>query len=460
MRYLILLFVIPLVSQSDTVRGQVCTAQNIIGQDEGCCKTPMLSCNQVTPGGESCCIARNTNTNLAEGDKCKYNTNTNTCVTKKDLTCLVDIDTNKIKNKCELTNGIYRHGDTLSGACESGYTGSCSYTCNYGEIKKVSNTCTPSPSDCPDNVPQNYITGGGNYCNRLGKLLRHRNKNTAEKQQCCNSKANCRWVGACYTACPATTKDKCVLPKTGGGAFAQGTCFNTNGRCRYYCTNATRWTIASNLTPPGYNTCGYGSPCSVTNSKINDCGNLNGTGTVHGGLIRGTNASGGECVYQCNNGTWEVSSNTVLAERPCQETKQDNCVLGKAIHNDFSGECYNQGCIEHIGSLSLTDISNYSIILIQGPDFTWRNSCTNKYYSGSCRYKCNNGNWERKTNNCSLTTVTPCPRSKIGNCKTLPKTSVYGTYEIGCINGYSGNAKFTCNTQGTWVTKENNCVRL
>ena len=467
MRYLILLLVvIPLVSQSDTVRGQTCTEIDLKKADQGCCRTQMLSCEDLIVSGEqyptdkktACCNARNTNTNIAEGDKCKYNTNDSTCFTLKKIPCVVDNE-NKIQDNCSLKNGLYLNGATIPGACEVGYTGSCSYTCKYGVIKKTTNSCQVY-SECPDSVPKNFITGVGNYCNRLGKLLRHRHKTTAEKTQCCNSKSKCRWVGACYTSCPATTKNRCVLQKTGATTFAQGTCFNTSGRCRYYCTNDLRWTLAENLSPHGYNTCGHGSSCHVTNGKISDCGNLNGTGTGHGGLIRGTNASGGECVYQCNNGTWEVSSNIVLRDRPCKRTDKDNCVLSRASHNDFSGECYNRGCIEQIGSLSVTDISNYSIILIQGPDFTWRNSCTNKYYSGSCRYKCDNGNWVQQTNNCTLTTVTPCPRSTIGNCKTLPKTSVYGTYEIGCINGYSGNAKFTCNTQGTWVTKENNCVRL
>lgn len=68
------------------------------------------------------------------------------------------------KSHCVLPGGT-PSGSRVSGSCESGYTGSCSYTCSSGTWGNPSdNSCTPPGSANFTNSPSCFIAAGANSC--------------------------------------------------------------------------------------------------------------------------------------------------------------------------------------------------------------------------------------------------------------------------------------------------------
>ena len=344
MRYLILLlFVIPLVSQSATVRGQVCTAQNIIDQDEGCCKTLMLSCSQLTPGGESCCIARNTPQAQA-ANKCSFNNGScgifNSCPV--DRSC-----PDRTTQSCCNERAWCKWNSTTSKCAGCPYTLTCNVRHNQSCCERDSdclwnNSASTKCQSCPSTNSCSARTTQG-CCERKTQCQWNSATNScgircpdsysdcyslrSKGASCCNSKPQCIWEtasnsygGVCYGACLDKTndpKDGCMLPKTKFGNWANGICSGSTSTCRYQCSNATRWVSA------GASLCPSGRSCVVTGGNINGCSNLNGTGTVHGGVIRGCK-DGTHCAYSCSNGEW-VTATPLSGSCSNEDSATDNC---------------------------------------------------------------------------------------------------------------------------------------
>ena len=270
MRYLILLvFVIPLASQSATVRGQTCTVTDLENADPGCCASTMYMCSDLTVSGQSdsdkksCC---NANT------QCKWVTNKagvpsnvqNTCQPKNNINC-----TAQTINKCTITTGTYTHNTIASSKdtpktanCTSGSSGDCSYKC-YGGVWHT------------------YTSGiyTGNQCR---------------------------------TQCNGTTIDHCTLQVATSGT--QGACeTGYTSSCRYVCSNSN-WIKVYNHCRKDRHFCRNISPSTA------HCGSgflsFRGIGET---ITRDcTTGYQGECTFRCNsNKRFSVLSHNCGQQRKC-----------------------------------------------------------------------------------------------------------------------------------------------
>ena len=289
-----------------------------------------------------------------------------------------DLDGNTCKRKCVAATesdlnsegGVVRSRDCimdarnhgyLSGRCSSTYTGSCSYRCNDGDWDLSDNTCK-----------RKCVAATESDLNSEGSVVRCKMdaRNHGKKSGEC---ATAGYLGGCKYKCNDGTWDSvanntcsppndcnpseifgCSLSSASHGAPpTRGTCASTHvGSCSYRCVDGTWEEDESG------GVCEQASKCFAT--KKNNCSLSD---TAHGNLQVGTCIAGytGNCLYECNNATWQWDTNTCRAvPRRCPaETKSDLfCKLEASGQGGFSGKC-EEG------------------------------------YVGECRHECNNGTWER-----------------------------------------------------------------
>ena len=241
MRYLILLlFISPLLSKSTQVvhqnqPGEVCSDNDLRGNNQACCTNSMLSCGSIN---YSACCGTHPN--------CGWHASS--CLGTNDI-CKVT-NSNKTQGTCILNTGSYSSAntppDTIPGQCQSGYTGSCSYTCTEGSPRPRSNTC---------------------------------------RRQC-------------YGA----TINHCTLATTTQGNRQTGTCsanYQGSGTaCRYDCQSTGTWSA--------HTTCTRSNGCDE-NANHNNCVLGQAMSTASSGTCR--SGYTGSCSYRCNNGSWGLVSN-------------------------------------------------------------------------------------------------------------------------------------------------------
>ena len=430
MKYLFIYFIfIPWVSQSATVRGQVCTNQDIINQDPGCCKSPMLSCSQLTPGNQSCCDLHPNCHWLSAGS------NANSCLAITQ-SCTVDdsiYNTKKTQDSCELTKRNYANTEIMEGTCKSGYTGNCAYTCKSGVIEDRSNTCK---ADCSAGIH--------------------------------TETPNCRMPSANHHATNKTS----------------GTCINGYvGDCSYRCNNGT-WTN-------GTNTCTeVNSGCPVL-PRYKGCPAIpatQDTGWVEVDCLPGySSVSNDKCRRFCTkSGGWHVGNNCY---RTCPAQTIDHCILPETKHTSYIamgyGRCqdgYKRPNVSHtlerkcfyrcsavLGkyvtdmqelcqkdnerSCKAKTVSNCKL-LIASHNSTRNGSCVGEY-SGSCSYRCNNSNWTAVTNECKRRCSGTHDTAK---CPSITRLNHNSTQSRSCNFSYSGSCTYTCN-DGTLGGSSSNCKR-
>ena len=341
MRYLILLvFVIPLASQSATVRGQTCTVTDLENADPGCCASTMYMCSDLTVSGQSssnkisCCNA-NTQCKWVTG---KYPTlsNQNTCQPNNDIRC-----TAQTIDNCKITEGA-NHGDILSSTgnktrCADNYTGSCSYECYGGTWHEADNQCKEK---CSSETKNNCSLTASNHNQTSGSCA-----SSYPNGSCSYTCKDGTWAtpstnncSATPVRCDATTKSNCVLPEaTNGGA---GSCeIGYRMSCRYICTNGN-WVEAYNMCRKNNNYCRNVSPSTP------HCGGGSlGSRGIGDTIKRDCTANyqaGGKCTFRCNaNKKFSVLSHTCVKKPHCPATNfyytyngfQYRCPLPEVLSN-------------------------------------------------------------------------------------------------------------------------------
>ena len=249
-------------------------------------------------------------TNTCTGSTCE-----DTCGNIHDGTknCALDCGSDTIAN-CDV---FAKSNGGTSGTCDAaaGYTGTCSYTCISGswDIPNGTNNCA-LPVDCT--TP---ITTAG--C-KLSSTLNGGTSGTCDAASgytgtcsytCNNGTFGIPSTNDCVTpdGCAATTinegtTSECVLPFGSNGLQNIGTCSTGYGECYSTCTNGTWGT-------PSTNTCREESGCSEL--QTDNCyfaAVPSGSGGAGGTCPIGYT---GFCQAICSDGTWtDIQDNCIKSE--------------------------------------------------------------------------------------------------------------------------------------------------
>lgn len=239
---------------------------------------------------------------------------------------------------CSIGSGA--NGQTVSGVCSAGTSGSCSYTCNNGNWGGPSNvTCVAPPSGCVAATVSNCsLTAASSGAAVTGTCQ------SGMVGSCSYTCTNGGWgqplSNTCANpppaSCPGNVFLNCSLTSASSGTLVTGLCANgMTGICNYTCSNG-------NWTSPSVNSCSAPpSNCSAT--VVNNCSLASATsGTSANGVC--SNGTTGACSYTCNNGSWITpSSNTCgLGTNPCSSALISNCSLSpSAAGASYSGVCSN-----------------------------------------------------------------------------------------------------------------------
>ena len=330
-------------------------------------RTPADADDNCTADTINNCVLQNTDNGDTSGacdtssgfyGECQYTCNTGTWV----------VDSNICADRCAAPFNSVDHcilqgaplvGDLFTSSCESGYSGTCSYRCSYDpnghyfDPEKVSNTCGQ---------------------------------------------------------CSAETTNGCSLPVKEHEGEWTGTCSSdsVDRTCTYKCDKGNWIKQGECQWPPEDNDCSY--------QQIDGC---NASVYTRPHKCQ-SNTHTGSCSYGCYNSNWVEQNNT------CEEcattsdgiycTKQtiDGCDLGCGNHGQrVTGSCgggYTGTCIYECGGIfgTWTPIKKCGAVYdpcpagtVSGCQLPGKNhgelgsgTCGSGYYSGSCKYFCNEGNWE------------------------------------------------------------------
>ncbi len=125
------------------------------------------------------------------------------------------------------------------------------------------------------------------------------------------------------------------------------------------------------------------------------------------------------CCTSKSGCTWDTTSNT--CKRGCTSTTRSNCVLTGRGH----------------------DIGGYNA------DTGWSGSCRSGY-TGECRYYCDDSDWVKNRNTCTLYVPSNCTH---GNSRCTYKTVNHGrTRSYACKSGYTGSCTYRCNDNTMTIT--------
>ncbi len=243
------------------------------------------------------------------------------------------------------TGGCKRSGRShggSSGSCISGYTGSCSYTCNDGSWS------------------------GSNNCNRT----------------------------VTYSSCNTHTRTGCKRYSRGHGG-SSGSCISGyTGSCSYTCNNGS-WGS------PSSNNCNR--TVTYRSCDTHTTGGCKRSGRSHGGSSGSCiNSYTGSCSYTCNNGSWgSPSSNNCKASLPPPPPVNQGC--SSAVKTKITANF--GGCTKKLALKCNLPASGHSQIIDGTCSFSnHTGTCGVGYYnaSGSCRYQCYDGGWTKLSNSCGV----------------------------------------------------------
>ena len=317
-------------------------------------------------------------------------------------------------------------GKVLQGTtcvCPSGThdTGSTCVTCKGGQTWDAgTKTCK-----CP--TGQTLVGGTCQSCTG-GKVL--------QGTTCVCPSGTHDTGSACITCKGGQTWDAgtktCKCPT--GQTLVGGTCQSCTGGkvlqgTTCVCPSGTHDTGSACITCKGGQTWDAGTKTckgnqSCEKDKINYC--YVAGGHTHGG-ISGTCQGIGTCKYKCNNGKWDLLHNHCLVDK-CPSLTINNCYVYKTSNNSSSGICFGR-------------------------------------YKGSCEYRCDKGNWKEIHNNCvkekecSATIIDNCDLGYYSYVLGYSSYSVLSGRTLGqCLLGYKGSCKYKCN-EGKWEKLANSCVQ-
>ncbi len=196
----------------------------------------MVQCNAITQDG---CIRNQTSHGGTSGScdsgngytgTCSYTCNngswsgTNNCVS--DGSCKASTEDN-----CVLEGKPNRSRDTF-GVCESGFTGNCSYLCNYGRFTKVRNNCCLPSTNCSDHTKGDCCQTAGcdwsvddSNCAACGE---HDACSVRRSESCCGKKSECSWTSSSCIDCPNS------YSCTSSARRDNESCCNKKSSCQWY----------------------------------------------------------------------------------------------------------------------------------------------------------------------------------------------------------------------------------
>ncbi len=241
----------------------------------------------------------------------------------------------KVRNTCSTTppqscnthttGGCKRssksHGGS-SGSCISGYTGSCSYTCNDGSWSG-SNNCnrTVTYSSCNTHTRTGCKRSSKSHGGSSGSCI---SGYTGSCSYTCNngswgspSSNNCNRT-VTYRSCDTHTTGGCKRSGRSHGR-SSGSCISGyTGSCSYTCNNGSWRSPSSNncvAPPPPPPPPPVNQGCSSKTNYLTAAIYCKVSSGVHSQLVGGTCGSDssahimkGSCSYQCLNGSWSRNS--------------------------------------------------------------------------------------------------------------------------------------------------------
>ena len=324
----------------------------------------------------------------------------------------------KTKNPCSATtvNGncdvLATASGSTSGGCASGYTGSCSYTCDNGSwTTPSSNTCS-----APCNLPWGGTIAHGNSvtaylnasetcsgsCSSQTRTCNNGSLSGSYSNASCSATCGSNWCNGitcssrvCASGTKGITPDAAVCAASGG----------CQGPCAVACNDDDYW---------------YCTGCSPLNGVCNNAvQNGCSAGTANDGAYADTTAEWRwRCDGSCGGSNSGMCSKT---KDPCGATTISNCDLtGGTASGNTSGSCASG-------------------------------------YSGSCSYTCDNGSWTTPSSNTCSATCSGGVSDGGGEtqCSIPPGTYSDGQNVSGVCSDI-GNCSATCDN-GSW-SWNNTCV--
>ena len=214
-----------------------------------------LGCAGQTVDG---CVLTNTVHNSSSGScasgssgACSYS-----CIngewSRNNNSCQADCDATTL-NGCPLAQTA--HGSTSDGSCGTGYSGTCSYTCDDGTWKAK----TACNADCAGKSETWTGATAGRSCAGTTSTVAHGASSTATDDvapdrgsatyMCSNGTWSDPTSKSCNRDCAAQTIDGCSVAAFSHGNTRSGTCgTGYSGSCSYSCGDAT-WTVVEACDP-------------------------------------------------------------------------------------------------------------------------------------------------------------------------------------------------------------------
>ena len=198
--------------------------------------------------------------------------------------------------------------------------------------------------------------------------------------------------------CSQSVEDGCSLSESNHGE-SDGECatdYIGSSSCSFNCNDGT-WELVSN-------SCELGQICPA-GFNIGTC--ISSSDPANHGESNGTCATDytGTCSLNCNDGMWEEDSNSCFAQCPAG-FNIGTCISSSdpANHGESNGTC-------------ATD------------------------YTGTCSLNCNDGMWEEDSNSC----FAQCPADfNIGTCSSSSDPANHGESNGTCATDYTGTCSLNC----------------
>ncbi len=488
MRILALFVILPLFFSESTehvptVRGQICTKNDLKHQDPGCCRNLMLRCEDLAIGGRECCNARNpegaTTADDTPNPLCTYSESGGKSTCSTYPTACENLSNSVWDNgastldillfdKCYIRSGRYDHKVVLSGTnlgytigCIPGAKGSCSYQCYGGTFYKVTNTCKIDTSGChtkfsPDPEKCKYVyfqksttnpgAGGSSKC--LNGLLGN----------CFYRCFNMEWLGSHTCRTPKRCDDgtsytpdpeKCpsITPDMSHGQIVRRSCkAGFYGNCAYKCDDGIMKGFSGIYEGVAY------TGCTRTRRVLcEDSSDKCGVRVVREGdstpktdsCVRGYI---GTCTYSCNNNGGITGSNTCTPITDCSGINH-GCQLPGVLSDNvkITGSCANNTS-NNIGGKCYYKCFPSTWTLWNKP----KTQVTDKNYFDTPNSSGKNFHTHWCGAECPATTLTH------GTCSvTAPRSKHLSKVTSTCANsetrdGYIYACRWKCNN-GTWV---------
>ena len=109
-------------------------------------------------------------------------------------------------NNCVLTQT--NSGNTDTGACSAGFSGSCAYSCSNGAFSQVTNTCAAAAQCSATTTKHSFLTQTNSGSADTGTCS---SGYTGSCAYSCSNGAFSQVTNTCAAQCPAQTTNNCVL---------------------------------------------------------------------------------------------------------------------------------------------------------------------------------------------------------------------------------------------------------